>query len=381
MPTGKEVSSLPPQTNDANKGAANLTPAQVIARLSREELARTEAEPVTEKVAEVEAKAQAEAETPETPVATVAESDKAESAETKPEEAQAPAAETTAESEKPEGEDDDVLSHKSPLDHNLKDRIQKRIDKEVKKTKDLEREIEALRQRLTETQPTTPLEQQTSVPIVPLPVGAPPLANVADVNQLLQLQQQAKEAVRWAEEQLDRDDIESGVQVGDRVFSKHDLKTIMRNAKVKIEDEIPQRYNFLVQKNQFQQQAYQQFPFLKDKSTPEYYEAQQAYRQYPWLQNLPNADMIIGVQIEGMKALKERAESKAKLAKEPVKPRTKPPGDQTPSPASMSESRSPAISPAKKALEAERAKIMSKKGISGKEAADYLMKKELSNNR
>ena len=272
-----------------------------------------------------------------------------------------------------EADGDNVPSH--DLTPELQKKIDKRIGKEVAKRKALEAQLNEMKleiARQAQAQQQTP---QTA-PIAPLPQGTVPLANIQDVQGLSQLQQQAKEAKRFAEEQLDRDDFEP-VQVGDNLLDKSALKTIIRNANKTLEDDIPARYQFLQARNQAQQAAFEKFPFLKDKSAPEYVQAQSAYLQMPWLRNLPNADWIIGVQIEGLKALE--AKEKAKTAKAPAKPvpavSTKPPASQTVVSSAGSDTRS-TVAKDKNTLEAYRAQLSKKGGVTAQEAVQFLLARE-----
>lgn len=289
--------------------------------------------------------------------------------------------ETTAPEETGEAEGDNVPSH--DISPELQKKIDKRIGKEVAKRKALEAQLNELKLEVAKSQ-VQQQTQQPPTPLVPLPQGAPPLANIEDVNGLVQLQQQAKEAKRFAEEQLDRDDFEP-IRVGENLLDKTALKTIIRNANKTLEDDIPARYSFLQARNQAQQQAFERFPFLKDKSAPEYVMAQQAYLTMPWLKNLPNSDWIIGVQIEGLKALEQR--EKAKTAKAPVKPApavsTKPPSSQTVVSTPGAESRSASLQREKNTLEVYRQQLSKKGGVTAAEAAQFLLARELSkkNNR
>lgn len=283
-----------------------------------------------------------------------------------------PEAEAHAEATE-ETEGDNVPSH--DITPELQKKIDKRIGKEVAKRKALEAQLNELKLEVAKQQ----VQQPTATPpIVPLPQGTVPLAHLESVQDLVQLQNQAKEAKRFAEEQLDRDDFEP-VQVGDNVLDKRALKTIIRNANKTLEDDIPARYQFLQAKNQAQQIAFEKFPFLKDKSAPEYVMAQQAYLQMPWLRNLPNSDWIIGVQIAGIKALE--AQEKSKTAKAPAKPvpavSTKPPSSQTVVSSGSGDTRTTGVRE-KNTLEAYRQQMSKKGGVTAQEAAQFLLARELA---
>ena len=351
-----------PEAKSGEPAKGNLSIAQAAQRLLNME--KEAARVIEEQTAPAK---QAESPPPQTPEAAPAESAEPEA---KSAEEAAPAAETTEETE-----GNDVPSH--DITPELQKKIDKRIGKEVAKRKALEAQLNELKlavaQQQAQQQPAPP------PPIAPLPQGTVPLAQIEDVSGLVQLQQQAKEAKRFAEEQLDREDFEP-VRVGENILDKAALKTIIRNANKTLEDDIPARYQFLQAKNQAQQVAYERFPFLKDKSAPEYVMAQQAYIAMPWLRNLPNADWIIGVQIEGLKALE--AKEKSKAAKAPAKPAptasSKPPAGQSIVSTGGSEPRTAASSREKNSLEAQRAHMSKKGGVTANEAAQFLLARELA---
>lgn len=360
-PSQPESAPSAPETKGDAPKSSNLSVAEAAARLLN-----IEAESAKAKAAQPEQTAQEG----EKPAST---SEQTEAAQAESAEPEAPAeaeAQAEEEAEKPE----DVPSH--DLSPEQKKRIEKRIGKEVAKRKALEAQLNELKVEIAKQQaaaqtPTTP------PPLVPLPQGAPPLAQIEDVAQLSQLSQQAKEAKRFAEEQLDRDDFEP-VKVGDNILDRAALKTIIRNANKTLEDDIPQRFQFLQQRNQAQQVAYEKFPFLKDKSAPEYVMAQQALLAMPWLRNLPNSDWIIGVQIEGIKALQAREASKGKAAKPATPVSKKPPTGQTVVSSSTAETRTPTATRNQASLDAMRNAMSKKGGVTADEAAKFLLARELA---
>lgn len=351
------VSAPAPETNSDAPKKANLSVAQAAARLLNMEAEKSEARKT--QAEQIDQTPVQEAE----PTSEVPETASAESAEEQAPEAQAEEAQT-----------EDVPSQDQDLSPDLKKKIEKRIGKEVAKRKALEAQLNELKLQM---QAQSQQQPQQQAPTAPLPQTPPPLSQIEDPNALLALQQQAREAKRFAQEQLDRDDFEP-VRVGDTVLDRKALKTIIRNAERTLEDEIPQRAQFLTQKQQAQKVAFERFPFLKDKSTPEYVMAQQAYMQMPWLKNLPNADWIIGVQIEGLKSLQAK-EKKAtgKTSKPQVPFSTKPPSGQSVV-SSSGEARTPSGQRAAQTLETMRAQMSKSGGVSANQAAQFLLARELA---
>ena len=287
-----EVSNTEAKSDAPKK--SNLSVAQAAQRLLNIESENAKAQRPTEQAAETPAQA----------------SDNS----VNPDEATAESAEPSQEAETPEGEADVPSQDITP---ELQKKIDKRIGKEVAKRKALESRLAQLEAQIGEQTSSQSAEQpaQKAAP-AQMPANVP-LAQIDDFQSLSSLQQQAKEAKRFAQDQLDRDDFEP-IQIGDTVLGRSELKAILRNAEKTLDDDIPARSQFLTQKQQSQQVAHQMFPYLKDKNAPEYVLAQQALSQMPWMKNLPNADWIIGVQIEGLRSL----EAKQKSAKTDGKPKT-----------------------------------------------------------
>ena len=355
--TSQPASGNTPEAQSDAPKTANLSVAQAAARLLNMEAERAEAR-----------QAQAE-QIDQTPVEGAELTSEVTEA-TEPESAEATAPEAQAEEATEE-----VPSQDNQLPDDLKKKIDKRIGKEVAKRKALEAQLNELKLQVQAAQQNKPAE--AAAPIAPLPQGVTPLAQIEDVNGLAALRQQAIDAKRFAQEQLDRDDFEP-VRVGETVLDRRALKTIIRNAEKTLEDDIPQRASFLQQRAQAQQLAFEKFPFLKDKSTPEYVAAQQAYMQMPWLKNLPNADWIIGVQIEGLKAMQARdKKSGAKPAKPSVPFSTKPPSGQSVV-SSNGEARTPSGQRAAQTLEQMRQQMSKSGGVSANQAAQFLLARELA---
>ncbi len=316
-------------------------------------------------------------------------------------ESETPETEEVAETEgKEEGKDeaDDVLSPETKsLDAKTKQKIQKRIDREVSKRKTLEEQVQQLNEKLSQlSQPQT--ENQAKAPVqaeIP-PVGKAPLPDIKDPTQLVEYRKSAKETVRWAEEILDRDDIDSGVQIGEKEYSKSEIKAILRNAKTALEDTIPaqaewfqQQAAFSQQKTTLTQQAHQKFPFLADRNSPEYKQAQEMYRSAPWLHNLAASEWFLGAYIKGMSVLMaEEKAAQAKTAKKEPEPKAKvtipkgrPPGDQTEATSSGTSQRLTPEAGSQRAVTVEFDKLRAKKGVTAEDAARFLEHRDSLRNR
>jgi hypothetical protein len=338
--------------NDAPK-KSNLSVAQAAQRLLN-----IEAE---------NAKAQRQAEQ-EAPARDQAQNDSA-----NPDEATAESAEPSQQAETPEGEADVPSQDDSTEDAKTEKKIEKRIGKEIAKRRAAEAELAELRAQLAQkaAQAEQPAQQVQSAQ--PLPSNVP-LAQIEDFQSLQTLRDQAKEAKRFAQEQLDRDDFEP-VLMGETVLDKKKLKEILRNAERTLDDDIPARAQFLTQKQEAQKIAHQMFPYLKSKDTPEYVLAQQALQQMPWMRNLPNADWIIGVQIEGLKALEAKQKAKPESKPKPAMS-SKPPASQSVVSSAGGDVRTPSATKSANQIEALRMQLSKKGGVTANEAAAFLLARE-----
>jgi hypothetical protein len=243
------------------------------------------------------------------------------------------------------GEADEVLSPESQtLDAKTKERIQRRIDKEVGRRKALEAQLQQVQSQLQELA-TKPQPTQDATPISLPNQPAAPLPNVKTPADLESYRKEIKTAARNIEALLDRDDIDQGVQWGDKTWTKAELKALHRDARVTLEDTIPEQEKFFHQQQSFTQarqahskQAVADWPFLADPSSPEYKQVQQFKKEASWLNALPYGDWVAGAIVVGANELKARKEAgnakdkdkstdKAKPAV--VIPKPKPPASQT----------------------------------------------------
>lgn len=299
----------------------------------------------------------------------------------------APAAETDAEA-------NDALSQSNSqvqFTPEQQEIFDKRLGKEIAKRKEAEKAANDAAARLNElmlkaTEPAAPTQEAAVQPqIVPLPNGTVPLANIPDVNGLLSLQAQAKEAIRWSEQQLEREDFDQAPPINPQTnapYTRAELKSIKWNAKTTLEDHIPQRAQFLQQRNQIQQDAYTKFPFLKDKAAPEYLIAEQLRRSSPWLANLPAQDLLIGAYIRGMQVVEAETAAKAtKTAKTAPKPRPAGDGQSSVSTGATSD-RVPISTINRAAMQDIDAKLTKKGGVTAKDyAAALAQKSNIRNSR
>lgn len=312
---------------------------------------------------------------PVTPPAETASATPAPASEATPETTEETPAETVETPPADDAPEAEALSKSHALPPDVQAKIDKRIGKEVARRKAAEEEITRLRSQLS-TPAQAPVQ---AAPATPTPDN--PLGHVTDVSQLAQEQANIKEIKRWAQSQLVREDIDAGVEGYGRNWSKADLHQTILAADRVLEDQIPQRYHFLSGRAQAEKTAAEQFPWMKDKASTEYAEYQAAFRQYPWLNNLPDAPMVVAVQMAGIKALREQAEAKQKAADKAAKkpaPSTPPPASQTAVGAAPGAIRETQTAAAKK-QDAAQVQALSQKGnVTQKDMARLLSQRELT---
>jgi hypothetical protein len=387
MPENIEVTSPTKEIpGDAKGKESNLTVGQAAAQLFAQ-AEKAEQKQQAQTAMEVKLPEQSEA-PPETPVAETTQV----SAETPAE--VTPPAETTQAPEPPEEGAEAVHSQKSSFTPEQQEIFNKRLGKEVAKTKAIEAQMEAAKSRLAELEAKL---SQPAEPAVPAPVvvlGNQPLPDVNDFAALQKMHQSAKEAVRFVEETLDNprawkkqtvtdpdtgDEVEvKFTTIGKDNYTEADLKASARRAKVTLEDHIPQRAEFLKARVTAQEMAAAEFPWLKDKSSPEYQMAQAARRDpgNAAIMAQPNADWIIGVQIEGRKAMEARKAAAKAPPPKPKAPAPKPANDQTVVSTSTATTRQPIGGAERQALEAERVRLSKKGGITAEDAVKFLQQSE-----
>lgn len=352
MPSENPEVSSTTQKVDAPAKSGNINIGQAAVQLLAAMQSKTEAKPVkTAQEVVTPTEPEGEVATTETPTAEVPTTSEV----TEPESAPETTEVATTEPET------DIVHSQHPFTAEQQELFNKRIGKEVAKTKAVEAKLKAdYEAKIAELQGRVVETPQRPAPVVVNPNV--PLSEVQDLQSLGTLQQTAKEAIRYVEDVLEDPsqwrsitvpDPSGGEQqvkvhqIGDKVYTETDLKKQMRKAKVTLEDHIPARQAFLQTQATAQSEATKAFPFLSDKTTPEYQMVQAAKRNpaNAAILTMPNADYVLGLLIEGETARKARIEAaKAKSQATPVKPKVvaKPPSDQTAVSASTAPTREPA---------------------------------------
>lgn len=198
----------------------------------------------------------------------------------------------------------------------IQEKVNKRIGKEVAKTKEAQEKIAQYEAQLAQL--TQQIEQIKAAPPTVDPVGEVPLADLNDIQSLISKQQEAKQALSFAEERLEDGVPEEGVEIEGKVYTRADFLTIKRNARRVLDDQIPKRHQFLQAKEAASKQAAQLFPWWSNKESEEHKIVQAQLQSAPWAKKLPNIDVIIGLIAEGTKAVNARLSQSQTKAKAPL---------------------------------------------------------------
>ena len=150
--------------------------------------------------------------------------------------------------------------------------------------------------------------------------GQPALEDISSMGDLEKLRKEAMSAKRWALQHIGKDFVE----VDGKEYEDQDIRNILTEAEDFLAEKIPQRANFLQQRQQWVTDATTTFPFLSDTESEEYQLFLQIrggdqYRGI--LDQLPNGDFVAATLVKGIKAVKadQAAASKPK-AKTPKSP-------------------------------------------------------------
>lgn len=304
----------------------------------------------------------------------------------KPEEVQAtPAPEETTtetEAEQPEAateeESPEVLSPEThSLDPKLQEKINRRIGKEVGKTKKAIAEAATAKARVAELEAQLAARQEPEEKEIHVPVPSNvPLADITTLDALNQYRENLENDIVEAEMLLYTDFPAEGKQTKWGIVTKDQLIAGLTQAKKDARTAIPAREKFLTTRTQAVQTAQEKFPFLKDPKHPGYQMAKQALRDNPVLRAYPNSEYLVGMLVKGqlaMQAEEEAAKAKPE-AKATVKPKPKPTAGQAEILSDASITRAPTGLMNAQALQAERDKATGgKKSLNGKEFAKLLV--------
>ena len=230
----------------------------------------------------------------------------------------------------------------------------KQINRLTARAKGAEEEVATLRAQVEslKTQPT----QETNTESQPV------LENVQTVKDLEVLRKEAVAAKKWALQNLGKDYVE----VDGREYDDESIRNILTEAEDFLTEKIPQRAQFIQQKQNWIQDTMNTFPWSAKGDGPEWELFQQIREgeQYKGLlDGLPNGDFVAATLVEGINSVKARQEQ----AK--AKPKTK---AKTPPPTDPADAVAPPVESKKVRSDKKRKAILGNGNVSVEKFAQYL---------
>lgn len=214
---------------------------------------------------------------------------------------------------------------------------QKRLNREVRKTKEAKEALEAERNRVRELE-TRIAELETAQPAAPTQANVP-LADVQSTDQLQVIADQAEAAMEHADtllirlrrnpdsvaEQLKAAKVALKDDQGQEDYSPERMEEFLlgvkRNADRTLRRDVPRRADYLRAQQANEAKAEELFPFWKDRTSEDYSQAMAVIKTVPAIKALPHWKIAVGVYVEGLKALKAR---RAGIGKPSAQPKTVP---------------------------------------------------------
>ena len=181
----------------------------------------------------------------------------------------------------------------------------RQINRLTARAKGAEEEVSALKAQIEslKSQPAQEAEPQ----------GKPALDKVQNVTELEKIRKDAVQAKMWALQNIGSEEI---VEVNGREYEDSEIRKILVEAEEFLTEKIPQRANFLQQKQSYIQDTINTFPWSAKGEGPEWelFKTIRDGDQYKdVLDGLPNGDYIAAMLVEGVQSVKSR-QAQAKKA-------------------------------------------------------------------
>ena len=189
----------------------------------------------------------------------------------------------------------------------------RQINRLTARAKGAEEEVQALKEQIQSLK-TNPSQETDSQ-------AQPSLEKINSLEDLEALRKEAIAAKKWAFDHIGKDYVE----IDGKEYEDAQIRSILKESEEYLTEKIPERARYLQEKQAWQNDTAQLFPYIA-KGDGEDYEQFIQIRHSPnykaILDSLPNGDFVAGVMTKGMKALK------AEQAKKPkAKAKTPPPID------------------------------------------------------
>lgn len=223
--------------------------------------------------------------------------------------------------------------------------LTKKYKTEAERVESLEREIESLKSK--SAQPAKPEEK-------------PALENIQNIKDLEVLRKEAVAAKKWALQNIGKDYVE----VDGREYEDKDIRQILTEAEDYLTEKIPQRAQFLQQKQSWVQDTVSTFPWSQKGEGPEwelFIQIRDGDQYKELLDGLPNGDFVAATLVEGIQSIKARQ----------TKPKAKPKA-KTPPPTDPADVVAPPVESKESRAKKKKDTILGKGNVSVEQFASYL---------
>ena len=193
-------------------------------------------------------------------------------------------------------------------------KLLKQVNKLTARAKGSEEMVAGLRAEIAALK-AQPAEQAQT------PQGSPALEEVATLENLHQIREEALAAKKWAMSHIGKDFVEEG----EKEYSGDEIREILSAADEYLTEKIPQRATFLQERGQWTADAKATFPYLETQEGPDYesfLQMRNGARYKHVLDGLPNGDFVAATLARGVKALKEDQKAKGKGKRKKAPPST-----------------------------------------------------------
>ncbi len=219
---------------------------------------------------------------------------------------------SSEEEDSDEEEEDDEPEESQPKSVQ---KLLKQVSRLTARSKGAEEEVAALKEQIQslKSDPSTNAEP-----------AKPALEEVQSLEDLAKLEAEARAAKKWSLQNLGK----GYVEIDGREYEDDDIRNILTEAEEYLTERIPQRAEFLRQKQGWTEDTNKIFPYIA-KADGSDYEDYLQLRENPlykeMLDKLPNGDFVAATLLAGIKAV--QAKQKAKPTKKAKAPPPTDPGD------------------------------------------------------
>lgn len=185
--------------------------------------------------------------------------------------------------------------------------IQKRIDKLVAQKKALEAKL----QQLSEQDQSKSTDENQEKLIVPVGKNLNPYFSLQTEGEVYAEIEKAWAVRDWAEDHPDGAVVlnKDGEEVE---YSAEEVRKAKKNAIHALEKHLPKQLNYIAVRKQFDSEAEKAYPFLKDRSNPDYQYVNALVKEFPEIVRFPDYKLSLGDMVEGKKLRESKMKAKGK---------------------------------------------------------------------